>query len=228
MSFDIKRKGYCKEQVDEYIKGLKASAAQKDERIAELNTQVAALKEELGKLEGKRELIIKAIYSAISKAEQIEQLAKTKYDAEMARLKAFHEKWTAYYDKLLEKYPLDDDMIAVGKFNKEMNETLGGPQKQLESEDARLKSKKLGSVQISSEEEPFDPVKSIKEYLDGSPNSTAATRSRKNSKAYKTGIAVMDPALAGKSESGFNFEEALNPTDDLKDIMKDLGLLNDD
>lgn len=227
MSFDIKRKGYCKEQVDNYIKELTSAAAQKDERIAELNTQIAALKEELGKLEGKRELIVKAIYSAISKAEQIEQLAKTKYDAEMARLKAFHEKWTAYYDKLLEKYPLDDEMIAVSKFNKEMTETLKGPQKQLEEEENRLNNKKLGSVHISSQSEPFDPVKSIKEYLDGAPKSTAATRPRKNSKAYKTGIAVMNPALAGESDSGFNFEEALNPTEDLKDIMKDLGILDE-
>ena len=138
MSFDIKRKGYCKEQVDAYIQGLVSTSAQKDERIAELNTQVATLKEELGKLEGKRELIVKAIYSAIAKAEQIEQLTKAKYDAEMARLKAFHEKWTAYYNKLLAKYPMDDELMAVSKFNREMNETLNGPQKQFNSEDARL------------------------------------------------------------------------------------------
>ncbi len=225
MSFDVKRKGYCKEQVDAYIQGLVSSSAQKDERIAELTTQVSALKEELSKLEGKRELIVKAIYSAISKAEQIEQLTKTKFDTEMARLKAFHEKWTAYYDKLLKKYPLDDDLIAVGKFNKEMADTLGGPQKQLAAEEDRLKNKKLGSVEITSESEPFDPIKSIKEYLDGS-SATAATTSRNNSKAYKTGIAVMDPALAGPSDSGFDFEEALNPTEDLTDIIKDLGIFD--
>ncbi len=226
MSFDVKRKGYCKEQVDAYIRGLVSSSAQKDERIAELTTQVSALKEELSKLEGKRELIVKAIYSAISKAEQIEQLTKTKFDAEIARLKAFHEKWTAYYDKLLKKYPLDDDLIAVGKFNMEMSDTLGGPQKQLAAEEDRLKNKKLGSVEITSEGEPFDPIKSIKEYLDGSSQSTAATRSRNNSNAYKTGIAVMDPALAGPSDSGFDFEEALNPTEDLTDIIKDLGIFD--
>lgn len=227
MSFDIKRKGYCKEQVDAYIRGLVSSSEQKDERIAELTTQVSALKEELGKLEGKRELIVKAIYSAISKAEQIEQLTKTKYDAEIARLKAFHEKWTAYYDKLLEKYPLDDELIAISKFNKEMTETLGGPQKQHDHEENRLKSKKLGSLEISSAE-PFDPIKSIQEYLNGSSTPpTVATRPRKNSNAYKTGIAVMNPALAGPSDSGFDFQEALNPTEDLKDIMKDLGIFDE-
>lgn len=227
MSFDVKRKGYCKEQVDAYISEMKNTSAQKDERIAALTTEVAALKDELSKLEGKRELIVKAIYSAISKAEQIEQLTKAKYDAEMARLKAFHEKWTAYYNKLLQRYPMDDDLMAVGKFNKEMNETLGAPQKQFSAENERLNGgkKKVGKVNISSESEPFDPVKSIKEYLDG--DTSAATRPNKKSKAYKTGVAVMNPALAGPSDSGFSFEEALNPTEDLKDIMKDLGLLED-
>lgn len=225
MSFEIKRKGYCKEQVDAYIKGLVSTSSQKDERIAELNSEVTSLKNELSKLEGKRELIVKAIYSAIAKAEQIEQLTKAKYDAEMARLKAFHEKWTTYYNKLLAKYPMDDDLMAVGKFNREMTELLGAPQRQFSSEDERLKNNKMGRIDITSESEPFDPVKSIKEYLDG--DSTAATCPSKNSKAYKTGIAVMNPALAGPSDSGFSFEEALNPTEDLKDIMKDLGLLED-
>lgn len=224
MSFEIKRKGYCKEQVDEYVKGLVDSSAAKDERIAELTTQVAALKEELGKLEGKRELIVKAIYSAVAKADRIERLTKAKYDAEMARLKAFHEKWTAYYNRLLAKYPMDDDLISIGKFNGEMSEALG-PQGQHASEQQRLKSNKLGSVEINSEEQ-FDPVKSIKEYL-GTSDPTAATRPSKNSKAYKTGVAVMNPALAGPSDSGFSFEEALNPTEDLGDIMKDLGILDD-
>ena len=143
----------------------------------------------------------------------------------MARLKAFHEKWTAYYNKLLAKYPMDDELMAVGKFNREMSETLGAPERQFSAEDERLKSKKLGKVKVSSGSEPFDPVKSIKDYLDG--DTTAATRPSKNSKAYKTGIAVVNPALTGPSDSGFNFEEALNPTDDLKDIMKDLGLMED-
>lgn len=225
MSFLIEKKGYNKEQVDSYIKGLNETSAQKDERIAELNTLVSSLKEELSKFEGKRELIIKAIYSAIAKAEQIERLTKAKYDAEMARLKAFHEKWTDYYDKMLEKYPLDDDLMAVSKFNREMSETLGAPQKQHIAEEKRLKGGKIGSVKVSSKSEPFDPVKGIKEFLDG--DTSAATKSKKSTKAYKTGIAVVNPALSGPSESGFDFEEALNPTQDLKDIMKDLGIGDD-
>lgn len=218
MSFDIKRKGYSVEQVDAYVKNAEEASSKKDERIAELNTQVTTLKCELGKLEGKRELIVKAIYSALSKAEQIEQLTKAKYDAEMARLKAFHEKWTAYYNGLLAKYSMDDDLIAVSKFNKEMTQTLGVPESQFVSERERLDNN------ASNE---FDPVESIKEYLGGANDVVAATRPSKDSGPYKTGVAVLNPALAEPSESGFSFEEALNPTEDLKDIMKDLGILED-
>lgn len=217
MNFEIKRKGYCKEQVDEFIKRQDDVIAQKEGRIAELSSEVASLKDELGKLEGKRELIVKAIYSAIAKAEQIEQLSKAKYDAEMARLKAFHEKWTAYYNKLLAKYPLDDEMIGVSKFNAEMTEALT-PAGQFASESKRLGG--TGSVKVKTKEK-FDPVKSIEEYL-GSEDAASV----KNTKAYKTGIAAMNPALSGTSDSGFSFEEALNPTEDLSEIMKDLGLLD--
>lgn len=218
MNFETKRKGYNKQQVDEHIAGLNAALSQKDERIADLNTQVADLKEQLGVLEGKRELIIKAIYSAIAKAEQIEQLAKSKYDAEMARLKAFHEKWTAYYNKLLTKYPLDDELMAVSKFNGEMTEALT-PEAQLRSEQKRLG--KTGSVKVKTKEK-FDPVKSIEQYLGG--NETAAANGAPAGKKAKGHI---EPAIKGKSESGFSFEEALNPTEDLGTIMKDLGIISE-
>ncbi|MBR2967728.1 MAG: hypothetical protein IKC35_02985 [Clostridia bacterium] len=216
MGFDIKRKGYSIEQVDAHIKSLEKASNQKDERISSLTAEVESLKQELGKLEGKRELIVKAIYSALSKAEQIESLTKAKYDAEMARLKAFHDKWTAYYDKLLANYPMDDDLMAVSAFNREMTETLNGPKEQKSSEEQRLGVKNG---------EQFDPIKGIKEYLDD--DYIAATRPTKGSKTYSTGVAVLNPALIEPSDSGFSFEEALNPTDDLKDIMKDLGILED-
>ena len=216
MDFDIKRKGYSVEQVDAYIKSLQDASKQKDDKIYSLSLEIESLKQKLGKLEGKRELIVKAIYSALNKAEQIERLTKVKYDAEMARLKAFHEKWTAYYDKLLEKYPMDDDLMAVGAFNREMSETLSGPKAQKMSEEQRLSDKNTDG---------FDPIKGIKEYLDD--DYIAATRPAKGSKAYSSGVAVLNPALIEPSDSGFSFEEALNPTDDLKDIMKDLGILED-
>lgn len=217
MSFDIKRKGYSTKQVDEYIADLQGVSAKKDERIAELTAEVSSLKQELSKNDGKRELIVKAIYSALSKAEQIEQLTKAKYDAEMARLKAFHEKWVAYYNNLLAKYPMDDELMAVSKFNKEMTEAMGAPQSQFATESERLDAKD-GS--------PLDIPQTLKDYLDSS--DIAATRPGRDSMAYRTGIAMVNPALSTPSESGFSFEEALNPTADLDEIMKDLGLMGDE
>ena len=216
MGFDIKKKGYAVEQVDSYLKELENTSKAKDERISDLTLQVDSLKEELSKLQSKRELIVKAIYSALNKAEQIEQLTNAKYNAEMARLKAFHEKWTAYYNRLLEKYPIDDDIIAISRFNREMSETLGAPIKQHEAEQKRLSG---------LQDKEFNPLESIKEYL--AADDLAATQASSRSNSYKTGIAVLNPALAGASDSGFSFEEALNPTDDLKDIMKDLGIMED-
>ncbi|MDE7372617.1 MAG: hypothetical protein K2N18_00985, partial [Clostridia bacterium] len=68
--------------------------------------------------------ISKAIVSAVAKAEEIEKLSHLKYSQEITRLKAFHEKWTKYYDKILDEYPLDSRLAAVGEFNRRMDKIL--------------------------------------------------------------------------------------------------------
>ncbi len=41
-------------------------------------------------------------------------------------------------------------------------------------------------------------------------------------------VVTSENDYADRSPSGFSFEEALHPQQDLKDIMRDLGLLMDD
>ena len=97
--------------------------------------------------------------------------------------------------------------------------------------------KRLGYIEIDAdgeeedETDDFDPAASIREYLVSQPQDVvkkrAKKKSNKRSKSYRTGIARVNPVLSRPSESGFDFEEALNPTEDLADIMKDLGLLEE-
>ena len=100
---------------------------------------------------------------------------------------------------LRHKYPDDEGLRAVEKFNSDMNDIFSGGtsaikeiEKQFESEKARLES-----VSASRAEE-------------------------KPKKAAKT---LAEDAV---SKSGFSFEEAWNPTDDLGQIMKDLGLVSEE
>ena len=155
MEFSIVKKGYAPKEVDAYIAAVKreyeSTILKQRDRIKEMLREKEAADKELAAHREKSSQIGKAIVSAVAKAAEIERLSRIKYSQEIARLKAFHEKWTKYYDKILDEYPLDARLAAAEK------------------------------------ERP------TKDYADRSP-------------------------------SGFSFEEALNPTEDLESILKDLGL----
>ncbi len=206
MAFSIERKGYNKAEVDKYIVELRSEY---DEKLAEQRSRIFALKNDLAAKEkeieeykSKTELISVAILNAVQKADEIQKLSAERYRDEMSSLRAFHEKWTAHYNKLLERYPDDDGLRAIERFNCAMDDVLSGGgavlrelDKQFESESARLES------------------------LAASETADAAPEGKSDKK----------PMLAerAKSDNGFSFVEAWNPTDDLDQIMKDLGLMED-
>lgn len=206
MAFSIERKGYNKAEVDKYIVELRNEY---DEKLAEQRSRIFALKndlvakeKEIEEYKSKTELISVAILNAVQKADEIQKLAAERYRDEMSALRAFHEKWTAHYNKLLDKYPDDEGLRAIGRFNCAMDDVLSGGgavmrelDKQFESESVRLETLAAGE--------------------------TADEKSDKGS-GKKPMLAERE-----KSDSGFSFVEAWNPTDDLDQIMKDLGLMED-
>lgn len=203
MKFDIEKKGYKKSEVDEYIFALKneyeSRLSDQKNRIFQLKSELVDKEKQLSSYKEKTDLIATAILNAVAKADEIEKLSAARYREEMNSLRVFHDKWQAHYNKLLDKYPDDEGLRAVEKFNRDMNDIFSGGtsaikeiEKQFESEKARLES-----VSASGAEE-------------------------KPKKAAKT---LAEDAV---SKSGFSFEEAWNPTDDLGQIMKDLGLVSEE
>ncbi len=203
MKFDIEKKGYKKSEVDEYIFALKneyeSRLSDQKNRIFQLKSELVDKEKQLSSYKEKTDLIATAILNAVAKADEIEKLSAARYREEMNSLRVFHDKWQAHYNKLLDKYPDDEGLRAVEKFNSDMNDIFSGGtsaikeiEKQFESEKARL-----DSVSASGAEE-------------------------KPKKAAKT---LAEDAV---SKSGFSFEEAWNPTDDLGQIMKDLGLVSEE
>lgn len=203
MKFDIEKKGYKKSEVDEYIFALKneyeSRLSDQKNRIFQLKSELVDKEKQLSSYKEKTDLIATAILNAVAKADEIEKLSAARYREEMNSLRVFHDKWQAHYNKLLDKYPDDEGLRAVEKFNSDMNDIFSGGtnaikeiEKQFESEKARLES-----VSASGAEE-------------------------KPKKAAKT---LAEDAV---SKSGFSFEEAWNPTDDLGQIMKDLGLVSEE
>lgn len=128
MDFKIEKKGYNTKQVEEYINEVKkvydeALTNQKD-RIFELKSQLLQAEKDIKSYKEKSSLVSKAILNAVSKAEEIERLSQIKYNQEISQLNAFHDKWTEYYNKILDRYPLDDQLAAAGRFNSQMTKIL--------------------------------------------------------------------------------------------------------
>ena len=72
---------------------------------------------QLSSYKEKTDLIATAILNAVAKADEIEKLSAARYREEMNSLRVFHDKWQAHYNKLLDKYPDDEGLRAVEKFN---------------------------------------------------------------------------------------------------------------
>ncbi len=207
MKFDIEKKGYKKSEVDEYVFALKneyeSKLAEQKNRIFQLRNELTEREKQLAAFKSKTDLISTAILNAVQKADEIEKLAQARYRDEMQRLRTFHDKWQAHYNKMLEKYPDDEGLKAIEKFNAAMDDILSG-----------------GSAAMQEIEKQFDSEKARVE------NATAASAPAQPKPADKPANKTL--AEDAVSKSGFSFEEAWNPKDDLSEIMKDLGLLGGD
>ncbi len=201
MKFDTEKKGYKKSEVDEYVFALKneyeSKLAEQKNRIFQLKNELTEKEKQLSAYKSKTELIATAILNAVAKADEIEKLAASRYREEMTQLKVFHEKWQAHYNNLLDKYPDDEGLRAVEKFNAAMNDIFSG-----------------GTAAVKEIEKQFEAEKSRLETVSGAPE--------EKKKPAKT------LAEDSVSASGFSFEEAWNPKDDLGQIMKDLGLISEE
>ena len=208
MVFDTERKGYKRAQVDEYFFALKneyeSKLSEQKNRIFQLKSELGVMEKRIAEYEAKRDMVASALVAAVEKADEIEKLTALRYREEMATLRAFHEKWQAHYNKLLEKYPDDSGLRALEKFNADLDGILSG-----------------GTETITELEKHFNEEEK---------RVVSATERIKKATAKKSTTRPPSKELVSDavSKSGFSFEEAWNPTDDLDTIMKDLGLGSDD
>lgn len=202
-----KKKIYTKSDFDNYTQAVKRECEQtllrQRERIDELRNRLAAVERKNAEYESQKEIVYKAITAALKKADDIERVSLIKYNQEIAQLKSFHSKWINYFNRIIAEYPLDNELVAAGKVNAKIADVLekaGDIDKQYENERARL----MESLNAESDD-------------DGKVEEAAANICAQNDDEYKD-----------RSPAGFSFTEALHPKEDLKDIMRELGVLMDD
>lgn len=202
-----KKKIYTQADFAKYAETVKRECEQtllrQRERIEELRTCLAEAERKNAEYEDQKELVYKAITAALKKADDIERVSLIKYNQEIAQLKSFHDKWMSYYNRIIETYPLDDELVEVSSVNGKIAETLGKAgdiEKQYETERERL----MESLRNESDEH-------------------VKTESAASSASGKA-----DDDYSDRSPAGFSFAEALHPKEDLKDIMRELGVLMDE
>ena len=205
-----KRK-YTNAEVKGYIESVKReyelTFARQRERIDELRSALEAAEKKNAEYESQKGLVYKAITSALKKADDIERVSLIKYNQEIAQLKSFHDKWVGYFNKIIAKCPLEDELVAASKVSGKIADVLSKAsdvEQQYEQERERLRES------IDSEEPEF--AESVTSSFDDS----------------EVAANVADDEYTDRSPAGFSFAEALHPKQDLKDIMKELGVLIDD
>lgn len=265
--FDINKKGYDIEQVDNFINKL---SLKYEEKLSEQKDRVFSLKNELAVMEGrlntyrdKDKQISQALMYAVEKAEQIESNASRLYDLEMKRLRLLYKEWEEVVgqiislqmsaelkDKVTElsktigQVLSQNSKIGVNMIRKDLHknsdnyiknllnkmdyainvkpkqtatsrQVLNNLSAETEKENSRLidLSGKLDRIKVKGSGNMAD------NYLNSDEEMTSVfakniTRGRANNKK--------------KNESGFDLEDALNPKEDLDEIMKAFDFFIDD
>ena len=255
--FDINKKGYDTEQVDEFINKL---SVKYEEKLSEQKDRVFALKNELSLMEDrlanykdKDKQISQALIFAVEKAEQIENNASKLYDLEIKRMRLLYKQWE---DVVMKISMCDIPSILkkeVSDFSKtisevlEQNNRIGGNviRKDLHKNSDNYirnllnkmdyafnsKNKNANSQNILNEmsqetEKENNRIIDLSGKLDkikvkGSGNMAEnylnSDDDDENNAFAKT---LMRKKDKNPSESGFDLEDALNPKEDLDEIMK--------
>lgn len=219
---------YTLNEVEEYVKHLMSETekikSMQAQKIEELEKDKKQLSKTIEDFKQREKSINRTLVLAERRAEYILNNTRTRAIIELNRLTEFSVKWEKFFDKLESKYD-EKDRESFEEFNKELKNVLtsfnefsdsldgkkplSGIEKTYIEETARIKHKTRNDL----DDRFAKLLHSFNERL-GENKPVAEENIKKTTKSSS----VYPP----KGESGFDFEEALNPTDTLEEIMRDL------
>lgn len=253
--FDINKKGYDCDQVDNFINKLtlkyEERLSEQKDRVFSLKNELAVMSERLDSYRDKDKQVSQALVYAVEKAEQIEGNASKLYDLEIKRLRLLYHKWQEVIDMI----QCDGYNSATAKELKELsgtisdvleqNSKMGGNmiRKDLHKNSNNYIRNLLNKMDYSINNKPKTPSKSVDASMSvetEKENARLIDLSGKLDKIKVKGSGNMadnylnsDDELSSvysqtitrkrtqkHEESGFNLDDALNPKEDLDEIMK--------
>ena len=264
VKFDIDKKGYDIEQVENYINTLtvkyEEKLAEQKDRVFTMRNELNMMKEKLSVYKNKDKQISQALVFAVEKAGQIEDGARKLYDLEIKRINILYDHWKVIIDEIENKYGrkindqhlnslidefkrgLDSIMvqnsnIAQSNIKQELKENSDNyiknllnkmdyvindkAKKKVENREVLPRKKSIEETAVATEKGTIGSrLKLISSQLDGkSAEKYLNDESDAENTAYSRHF-VKKSRYPKPNESGFNLEEALNPKEDLEEIMK--------
>ena len=243
------KKYYTQLELDEYVRKLLTNSeialSKQAEKIENEKKVNAKLQKELDEYKKKEKTISRALIIADRKAKYIESTTRSRCAIEIERLARLAEKWDDFFNELEDKYA-KTDKEKLEEFKDELSKVIDSMMdmenmfdKSNLSEAEQSHSQEISRLKVIKEkkqnelDERFSKLKlefdmkigdnatrgrgrpKKKDSLDikkiQSPNYIRGNQKSKANTVY--------PPIG---ESGFDFNEAMNPTDSLEDIMKDL------
>ena len=223
--------------------------ASQRERILLLQEENERLKKDLKTFTDKESNISTALLIAVDKAKQIEEGSKKVYELEIQRLRLLFNKYRDFLDKLIEDNPHAKDIQTtkevVGEFKKEINQVLSKnfsvPLKDVSAYDPMrtllnkmnrflMKRNEASKNGESIEYATFEMHEHSQKHFTPAKMKPIADVKLENDdkfenlvdKFLEVGDGEESNAFAKQlvQHNGFDLREAVNPTEDLEDIMK--------
>ncbi len=202
LRFSVARKGYKIEEVESFLKaqedeGKKASEEQRL-RIMSLQAELDEKCKQYDALKSREEQIGKTLMSATKSAQDMQNELKRRYMEEIERLSLFRAKWLNAYDEIKQRYHFDKDALN-------MENVVVSTRLELQ----RMLSKDFG---IGTGEGSDDMERHFKQEVERLMAKQVGEQSKKE-----------DVPHLDESAAGFDFDEALNPTDTLEELCQYFG-----
>ena len=253
--FDINKKGYDTEQVDNFINKLSLKYEEKlseqKDRVFSLKNELSIMEERLDSYKDKDKKISQALILAVEKAEQIEGNASKLYDLEIKRLRLLYKEWEEVLNLLDIVDMSSSTRKKLDEFKKticevlDQNNRIGGGvvRKDLHKNSDNYIRNLLNKMDYAINSRPKASAKSVSSAmatetekenarmidLSGKFDKIKAKGSGTMAENYLNSDEDMNSAFAKmytkkkskpKENIGFDLEEALNPKEDLDEIMK--------
>lgn len=242
------KKYYTQLEVDEYVRKLltdsEITLSKQSERIEKEMKINEQLSKELEEYKKKEKAISRMLILSERKAKFLESTTRSRCAIETERLARLVDKWDEFFNDLNNRYQVEDKE-KFDEFKQELEATIDSmieigdllTDKPLsEAEQAHLSEINRLNVMKNKKQSELDGrfSKLVQEFNmkigdnatrgRGRPKKDSIVSSYKTieSQLNKSGKKKSDKNYPPVGENGFDFNEALNPTDSLEDIMKDL------